>query len=282
MYSVKFISENGQSFLFDARVGVVADFDLASGMNTAIGTTQSFGQTGETIETKSVGSRQIAVKGVIFESIAQKKAKLRKVITPFTNGKLLFNDKYEISVAVEESPTFKPAKDDGTFTILFKAPYPFFKGKDTIIKLLGEITPQFKFPVNYATPHSFGVRAKGKTLKIVNDSDVKIPFAMHIVSSGATRNLTVSNLKTFKKLQINATITSGDVIQFYRDKDNFLHCELVSRGKTTDILDKITEDSDLFYLDAGDNLLSATDENGSENFTLYLVYREEVVNVFEY
>ena len=277
MYDVKFISNKGQITL--GTNGIVADFDFGESVSVNIGTSQGFGQVGVTKETESVGERIINVKGVCYGDVPQKKKLMRKMFAPFTSGKLIMGD-YEIQVTVKEPPAFPTVKNSGNFMMQLIAPYPFFRSSERKTVLLGEIKPMFKFPINYKTPHSFGEKSKGKTLQVYNDSDVSIPFSLDIVFYEESSMITISELKTFKKLKITGNYSAGDVIKLYRDFRQIMHCELIQGSKVTDILDRITDDSDLFKLEVGDNLFTATD-NGNMNFTVYLGYQQEVVALYE-
>ena len=130
MYNVIFESENGQKYVFGADGETVFDMDLGNGVSVDIGTSQGFSQVGETVESMTVGGRQISVRGDIFGNIQSRKKIMRKVFAPFVWGKLIFEGKHYIRVCVKDTPTFSPVKDDGRFTMLLYAPFPFFYSVD--------------------------------------------------------------------------------------------------------------------------------------------------------
>ena len=85
MYSAKFESDNGLTFVFGANGGNVFDMDLGSGVSVDIGTSQGFSQIGETVETLAVNGRAISVKGVLFKDIDNQKKNMRLIVIILQN-----------------------------------------------------------------------------------------------------------------------------------------------------------------------------------------------------
>ena len=91
----------------------------------------------------------------------------------------------------------------------------------------------------------------------------------------------IANLSNFQTLKINGTIEQGDFIRVYRDNDNVLRASLTSNGTTSDIISWIDESSELFELNVGDNLISATDDDGGRNLTAKITFNPAVVALYE-
>ena len=281
MYNVVFENDNGSKYYFGINGTTVFDMDLGNGVPVNIGTSQGFSQVGETMQSRTVSGRTITVKGTVYGNVQERKKSMRNVISPFSCGRLVFESKYYIRVCVKSAPTFSPIKDDGRFTMQFFAPYPFFKSvRETNVEI-GSIKPLFSFPVNYSTPHKFGEKSSARYKNIYNDSDVSIPFSLRISSSGKSTNTIISNLKTFKTLKLNGTLNAGDFIDIYRNDDNVLQAIMTSDGVQSDVIYWIDESSDLFELDVGDNLISATDDEGGTSLTAKINYNSVVVAVHE-
>lgn len=122
----------------------------------------------------------------------------------------------------------------------------------------------FRLPINYSKPHRFGSKSAERFVNVWNSGDVKIPFRMVMRSEGVSTNPTVTNLNTFAFLKFNGTIYPGEYITVYRDNSNALRAELTQGDAVTDIIDWLDDDSALFELDPGDNLISYSDEqNGA-------------------
>ena len=126
MYNVVFENDNGSKYYFGANGSTVFDMDLGSGVPVNIGTSQGFSQIGETMQNRTVSGRTINVNGVVYGNVQERKKTMRKVIAPFSCGRLVFDGEYYTRVCVKNAPTFSPVKDDGRFTMQFFAPFPFF------------------------------------------------------------------------------------------------------------------------------------------------------------
>ena len=281
MYNVVFENDNGSKYYFGINGTTIFDMDLGDGVSVNIGTSQGFSQVGETLQSRNVSGRTISVKGAVYGNIQERKRTMRNVFSPFSCGRLVFENQYYIRVYVKSSPTFSTIKNDGKFTMRFFAPYPFFKSVDEKNVEIGSIRPLFSFPVNYATPHKFGEKGSARYKNVYNDSDVNIPFSLHLFSSGTSTNPVIANLQTFKILKLNGTLNAGAFIDIYRNDDNVLQAIMTSDGVQSDVINWIDKSSELFELDAGDNLISATDDEGGASLTAKINYNSVVVAVYE-
>lgn len=281
MYNVVFESDSGEKYVFGKNGNTVFDMDLGNGVSVNIGTSQGFSQIGETMQNRTVSGRTINVNGVVYGNVQKRKKTMRKVIAPFSCGRLVFEGEYYTRVCVKNAPTFSPVKNDGRFSMQFFAPFPFFYSINYQISEIGAIKPMFSFPVNYATPHKFGERAAARYKNILNNGDVKVPFSIYLHSSGTSTNIVIANLRTLKTLKLNGSLNFGDSINIYRDDDNVLRAELTSDGVTSDIISWVDESSELFELEVGDNLISANDDEGGLSLTAKITFSPAVVALYE-
>ena len=144
----------------------------------------------------------------------------------------------------------------------FYAPFPYFYTFAEDHNLIGEIIPSFRLPVNYSKPHRFGTRSFDRYTNVVNPGDIRVPFKLVLRSEGFCTNPTVSNMQTFSFLRINGSISAGEYITIYRDNNNVLRVELTQGDVVTDVIDWLDDESSLFELEPGDNLISASDNFG--------------------
>ena len=281
MYSVVFETDNGSKYYFGVNGNTVFDMDLGNGVPVNIGTSQGFSQIGETMQSRTVSGRTISVNGSVYGNVQERKKSMRKIISPFSCGRLIFDGEYYTRVCVKNAPTFSTVKNDGRFSLQFFAPFPFFYNINSQFVEIGAIKPMFMFPINYANPHKFGERAVARYKNISNDGDVKVPFSIYLHSSGTSTNIVIANLGTFKTLKLNGTLNSGDFVNIYRDDDNVLRAELTSDGVTSDIISWIDESSELLELEVGDNLISANDDEGGLGLTAKITFSPAVVALYE-
>lgn len=260
MFEAIFENDNGSTFVFGIRGSNFFGMNIGDAVSTTMGISQGFSQIGETLESMSVGGRSIDVTGKLFGNIVERKNSLRNVCAPFATGRLLLGDTHYIRVAVKAPPSFSAVKNNGLFKMQFYAPFPYFSSVAEKRYLIGAVTPMFRLPINYNKPHRFGTRSPGRYSNIVNPGDVRISFKLVMRSEGVSTNPVVTNLKTFSFLKINGTISAGEYITIYRDNNNVLRAELTQGTSVTDVIDWLDDDSTLFELAPGDNLISASDD----------------------
>ena len=140
MYSVIFESDNGKLFAFGKDANIVFDMNLGDGVPTNLGTSQGFLQVGQSVNFQKVSGRTISVNGVMYGDVQMQKKKICNAFSPFSSGKLIFQNKYYTRVYVKTSPTFSPVKNDGRFSMQLFAPFPFFYDVDTKALSIGGIT----------------------------------------------------------------------------------------------------------------------------------------------
>lgn len=281
MFETVFEADNGRKFVFGRNGGNYYGMSIGNGVNVALGTSQGFSQTGETVQTQSVGGRPIDVRGELYGDIAERKNALRMACAPMTAGRLIFGGAYYIRVFVQSAPTFIPKRGDGRFMMQFYAPFPYFSAVEQKAYTIGGVTKEFRFPVNYAKPHRFGTRSGAKATNVVNDGDVEIHFRMEIRVTGACANPTITNMETREFLRLNGEFTIGNVVAVYRDENNAIRAELTADGATTDILSRLDDDSNLFRLVAGDNMLAASDDYGGTGMIAQFTFHTARAAMYE-
>lgn len=281
MYNLKFIKDNGDIFLLGTDNNIVCDVDGLSGIDVNFGKSQGFSQVGESIDTQSVGGKLLKVKGVIYKNLASTKNALIKAFPAFTSGRLVFQDKYYIYVFVKESPTVAPTKKGGAFMLALYAPFPFWKEIAESTFYIGTITRMFSFPVDYEIPHTFGTKSAARYINIVNNGDLKTAYRLDLTTEATSTNITLTNLETFEFIKFNGTLNAGERISIYRDNNNQLKAVHYDGSVETDIISWIDEESTLYEMNIGDNLILASDDDGGENLTAQLTFNTVLGGVYE-
>lgn len=281
MFEVVFENDNGKKFAFGPSGNNWFAMNIADGMEVTLGKSQGFAQIGETVETQSVSGRPIDVTGKMYGNIVERKNALRNTCTPLASGRLVFGKEHYIRVYVKAAPTFVAVKNNGLFKMQFYAPFPFFSAFTESSYLLGGITKCFRFPVNYSKPHRFGSRGTEKYVNVLNSGDVRVPYKLTLHSEGVSTNPIITNLTTFSFIKINGVINIGEYITIYRDSNNVLRAELTSGSTVTDVITWIDDESSLFELESGDNLISATDEEGGASLVATFTFNPARAVLYE-
>ena len=281
MFEARFENDNGSTFVFGIKGSNFFAMNIGEAVTATIGTSQGFSQIGRTIENISVGNRPIDVSGKLFGNIVERKNALRSACAPLSTGTLFLNNTHYIRVAVKAPPSFSAVKNNGLFKMQFLAPFPYFSEISESRYLIGGITPLFRLPVNYSKPHRFGIKSANRYTNVVNSGDVRIPYNLVIRCDGTSSNPVVTNLKTFEFLKFNTTLTAGDYITVYRDNGNVLRAELTQGGTVTDVIGLLDDDSTLFELNVGDNLISATDEQNGASLSVSVSFNPAKAVLYE-
>ena len=279
----RFESDNGIVYHFGKAGKTAFTMDFGSGMSVDIGTSQGFSQVGTSVSNQSVSGKSIAVNGAVYGDVPKKKKELRRAFAPFTSGKLIINDKYYIRVFVKNSPSFSIMKNNGRFSLLLYAPYPYFRSVKETVNKIGYVVPRFKFPVVYEqyNYYMFGEQSFEGFSIINNEGDVPAMYSATIVNRSGSTSLTISNITTGDYLKINRMFDPGDTIKIFRAENNALRVNLVYGSLETDILGDVTENSTLFTIPVGESVFSVRGSNEWEIMDSVIVFEETVVSVFE-
>ena len=76
-------------------------------------------------------------------------------------------------------------------------------------------------------------------------------------------------------------VNIGEYITIYRDSNNVLRAELTSGSTVTDVITWIDDESSLFELESGDNLISATDEEGGASLVATFTFNPARAVLYE-
>ena len=281
-YEVVFKTDNGKTFVFGPKGGNYFYMSFADGVDVDLGKSQGFAQIGETVQEQSVGGRTIDVSGQFFGDIATGKNAMRNVCFPLATGTLTFNGKHYAQVYVKKAPSFAPYKNNGLFKMQFYAPYPFFLESGESHTAIGGITRMYRLPINFSEPHYFGVKSSDRYTNIYNAGDVRVPLKMDIRSTGVVVNPVITNIQTFQFLKLNGTLDAGEYVSIYRDRLNVLRAEKHSGQDVEDVISWIDEESSLFELDTGDNLILANDDGGGVALQVSITFSPAVAVLYEY
>ena len=280
---MEFISDTGTRFLLGADNGIVFDADALSGLEVDLGTSQGFAQVGQTVEARSVSGAPLQITGKIFRNIPATKAAMRRAFAPFRKGKLIFNGTHYLLVEVKSSPAVSPIRDNGSFSLELFAPFPFWRSARTSTYGIGVIEPLFSFPVTYSSTetHKFGSRSSERFTNIINSGDVPTAFSLSIRTTAASTNVTITNVLTGEFLRIIGTLNIGDVVEIARDSSGQLSATLTADGVTTDIVSRVDDDSNLYELAVGDNIILVSDNETSGGLIVDISFDPAVGGVYE-
>jgi hypothetical protein len=266
MINLKYISERGAQMVFSLANGLVINtVDGFTDCDVDIATSQGFGQIGETVTNVSVKGKKLDVEGRIFGEGTALKRQLLNTVVPLESGVLWLNDKYWIGVCVQSSPNIQQ-KANALFTFRLYAPFPFWRAASETYYQLGGIIPAFSFPLDLSAAFTFGSRAADTFVNCINRGNVKVAFRLDITGTEEIVNPKITNIYTFEETSFTVTLAVGQKLSMYREGD-ILRVTMTENGVETDVFDVLGEDSNLFWLYVGDNVLRGDADSGLSTAT---------------
>lgn len=154
-------------YTMDPLNGVPVDLQLAQGVN----------QVGQTVEDQSVAGvyRQITADCWGPHGDADADLLLR-TLTYKTAGTLYFGDKWFCRFVVSKTPYTVQLHGFVRLEMMLFCPKPFWYSSTAASYTLGGFTAAFRFPVNYAQPHRFGIRQPNTFVNCRNSGALPVPF----------------------------------------------------------------------------------------------------------
>ncbi len=243
--------------------GAPYSLDPLNGVSVDLKTAQSVNQIGSTVEQQSVAGvyRELIIDFWGPNGEAQAK-KFLNALPYFTKWTMYLGDKWFCRFVLSKTPYTKSIHPYPVLAFMLFCPKPFWYNLQAQSFCINGFVPSFRLPINYSTPHRFGVRTSIGWLNAYNPGALSVPFTATLKSDGAVVNPCVLNILTSQSIRILTTLTPGQVIEIYRTTTDKLAVKRTEDGTEENIFSLLDEDSDLLELAPGDNLLKATADSG--------------------
>jgi hypothetical protein len=263
MYNLRYISDNGKSINFSPIYGwAITDVDGLTAVSVSIATSQGVTQVGSTIQGVTANDKMITVEGQILGLSEQYRKRLIDTIVPTIGGSLMFDSRLEIRVEPENTPNISRDRHGAKFQFSLRAPYPYWREISQTSTTVGGITAMFKFPVNYSTPHQFGMRVSASYANIINSGNVPVPFVIIFFANTSVVNPRLTNIQTLEFIRLNREMSAGETVIIDLTRSPLM-IESVINDVTTNIFGSLDIESDVrMTLKQGNNYLRYdADEN---------------------
>lgn len=281
MFNLRFVDAKGKELRLGHRQGRywLTKVSGLDGMAVDISLSQGFDQIGETLDTMSVGSRPVELIGKVDNFTTEQLRALNDMFLPMSQIRMYFDDKYWLDVAIKTAPVFSYNLRTVQFAVALLAPYPYWKYVLPNYYRLGGVTGSFNFPVSYDEPHNFGLFNESLFMNCVNRGNTKVDYVAEVTcASGSATNITLTNAGNQKYIRVNTTLTAADTLRIFRE-NNILRVTKTTAGIETDIFSELDEDSDLFWMDVGDNVIRADAESGDGQLVVVVMFYDTVTAV---
>jgi arabinogalactan oligomer/maltooligosaccharide transport system permease protein len=99
-------------------------------------------------------------------------------------------------------------------------------------------------------------------------------------AAGDVTDYGIINIYTGEELKIRDTLSAGQTVRVYRE-DGRLRVEKTVDGEKTNIFAALDEDSTLFWMNAGDNVIRMTAGEGADQLTASISFYAEYAGVYD-
>lgn len=259
-------TDAGATIMLGWDYGLPYYIEGLSGVAVEMRTSQGANQQGVTLDGQSVGGVSRAVYGDIWlPEGAQADAAARRLLQTLpalTTGTMYFVDKYFARFAVEQTPAITNINGMLHWELTLFSPEPYWYAVDSKTWQLGGYAPAFSFPVNYAQPHQFGISQESYFVVANNPGAVAVPFSLRFGCTATVENPGIILATSGAYLRVLTTMEPGDVIEIYQSTAGIPAATLTRDGVQTNIFYLVDEQSTLFSLAAGDNVLRPLADTG--------------------
>lgn len=277
---LQLVTDAGAALDIGWDYGTPYSLDPINGVNVDLQTAQGVNQIGNTVEKQSVAgvSRELIIHCHSTHGDADAALLLEK-LPYFTSGTMYFEDKYFCRFVLSKTPYTKSIHPYPVLDMMLFCPKPFWYDLTAQSFVLGGFTPSFRLPVNYSTPHRFGVRTSVGWLNAHNPGALAVPFTAILTSEADVVNPRVDNIVTGQSIRLLTTLTPGQTIEIYRTTTDKLAVKRTEAGAEENIFSLLDEDSDLVELAAGDNLLKANADTNADNLQVAVRFYPMVTGI---
>lgn len=282
IYNLKYISDNGNTINFSpAQSWAISNVDGLTAVSVSFATSQGIGQVGATIQGESIeeNGRPITIEGAMLGISTQRRELLLKTVVPGIGGRLIFDNTWFVDTRVENSPDISRHKYGAEFQFQLRAPYPYWRLLEQSSEMLSGIESKFRFPVNYATPHTFGIRKEEAYKNLYNDGSVPIPFIIRFFAKTAVTNPKIVNVKTLKFIRIEKTMAAGEIINIDMMQTPVSITSTIS-NTTTKAIKYFDIDSTFFKLETGENLIMSDADVNESGLYCTIIYNIATAGVW--
>ena len=263
MYEAKIITDAGNTVGFGHSWNNVFKIEPLSGVDIDINTSQGFQQIGNTIESLGVGGLSRSISGVYYGNSKNEALSMLQNLPIFTQGKLYIEDKYYCDITVKKTPEVKRKGTFYEFALMVYCRTPFWYSSDVYEYDMGEWQKSFSFPTSYDS-HIYATKNASVFIDCYNPGAYKAEPKIVFKADATVTNYGLLNAQTLEYIKLNDSILPGDIVTIEK-RNGQLYVERLRSGVTTDIFSTLDEDSDLYWLNVGQNILRMTADTNVSN-----------------
>lgn len=270
-----------ESPYFATEVGGISD------ITSALYTSESMYQHGESLIGVKISSRDIDISGLINkvdknESLVYRR-KLARVLNPELDAILVYSYgdfSKSIRVRSKNAPIFKDKNNRVEFDVNLHACDPFWRDTSELAQDIASWMALFHFPLEIPVDEGimFGQRQPSLIVDVFNEGDVSTGMRIVFRASGTVVNPSLLNIDTREEMKLNVRMNAGDEITINTEYGS----KAVTCLRNDEVLNYfrfIDVDSTFMQLAIGDNLFKYDAEEGNELLECTIYYSNKYLGV---
>lgn len=280
-YKLVFQNDIG-TFEFSIKSGnVIEKIDSLTKQNVGFETTSSNRNIGEKVEYQRIEPKTITIRGTLLGGSDDKRKQMMHVIAPLTEGKLIFNDTYELNVYVKASPDVERYARNAKFSVSFFAAYPLWLQNERTETTLTGILGRFSFPWNPSepTPFMFSEYAEEGYVTVLNTGEAPAYWTVDFYAMDTVTKPKIYNMETGEYVRILKTMEMGEHITVSTEGDELTVSVTAPDGTVSDGFQYLDVESLPFKLAVGENYIKTSAEANTVAMRTSISYRQGYVGV---
>ncbi len=261
-------------FSYDGMFGI-SDIRGVSAVDVELAQTQTLGQIGATVSTRSIKPKTITIDGFFFTPIKENRKKLIDVFAPGIESRLcVLQDNTEYFIETEPVTTPDISLGDGIqhFQITLQAAYPYWRtGTGTVIQLAG-IHGQFMFPFFSGGTFKLSAYSEGFFKEVENMGNTEMGFSAVFAARAHVQTPEIYLLETGQRILFNINMETGDEITIDTQEGKLKAVLTQSNGPSENAFRYMDIQSDMnMRLAPGKNTFRCSAQQGRENLSVRLL-----------
>lgn len=280
-YNVKFQNDIG-TIDFSIRNGIAIEkIQSLAQQNVTFETTKSNREIGEKLEHQRVNPKTITIRGTLIGPCDAMREQMTHVIAPLSEGKLIFNDTYELMVHVKTSPDIERYAANAKFSFSLYAPYPYWLKKEKSNTTLVGLRGLFSFPWNISDPNPFAFSEYVETgyVNVKNDGEAPAYWTITFYALDEVTNPRIYNMETGEQVKILKTMNVGEQVIVSTEGDELTVTCISSGGVKSDGFKYLDIESEPFKLTVGDNYIKTDAESNTVALRASISFQQGYVGV---
>ena len=240
---------------------ILTNIDGLTSQNITLDTTKTVNGIGVQVNTQTVEPKNISLTGVLLGDSSARRKDLLRTIIPRAVSRLEIDDLYTITVYPTQTPEIERYSRDAGFSVMLRAPFPYFAVQAEKTEVMMGVNKLFKFPCKL---NSFilGQRMQLVYKFVNNPGSVACGFTAVFTANGDVVNPKIEHMDTGEYVMIKKTMHDGDTIiySYLNGRASVYYAQGYNAPENA--FSALSIDSVPFELAPGDNPIKITAADG--------------------